>query len=163
MTKKDILIVSILAALIAFILWVTLFSRIGSYTRNFYPLLSSYKAILRGSSNALYENFCNIILFVPVGIVLALFLRLDIKWSIIIGFILSLGIECCQWIFWLGSFEIDDLIHNTIGSGLGAAIFSRSAIGKNLKLENRKKSLIALLILITIILFFAIEYQGLKD
>ena len=162
MTKKNIFIVSILAVLIAFILWVTLFSRIGSYTREFYPPFSSYKAILSGSSNALYENICNIILFVPIGMAVALFFRIDIKSSLIIGFILSLGIECCQWFFWLGSFEIDDLIHNTIGSGLGAALLSRTTIWEKLKLENCKKSFIALLILIAIISFSAIGYQGLK-
>ena len=162
MTKKSIITVVILAVMIAFIPWVTIISRIGTYTHHFYPPFSSYEAIIGGSTNAIYENFCNVVLFIPFGVALALFFRIDIKWSLLIGFAISLMIELCQWVFWLGSFEVDDLIHNSLGTGIGAVLLNRTFIGEKIKLENRKKSLIVLLIFIAFISSFAVGYQGLR-
>lgn len=162
MTKKNVLTVGILAVMIAFIPWMTIISRIGTYAHHFYPPFSSYKAIISGSTNALYENFCNIVLFIPFGVALALLFRIDIKKSLIIGFSISLIIECCQWFFWLGSFEVDDLIHNTLGTGIGVVLLDRTFIGEKIKLENRNKSFVALLILIALISSVAVGYQGVR-
>jgi len=43
---QNSLILIILAASIALILWLTLFSRLGSYSRHFLPPLWSYRAIM---------------------------------------------------------------------------------------------------------------------
>ncbi len=159
--KNTIVIVS-LSASIAIVLWLTLFSRIGTESHSFYPPLWSYRAILNGNSRALLENIGNIVLFIPIGIALALILRLGVKQSILVGCALSLIIESCQWFFWLGTFEVDDLIHNTIGTGLGAAIINRATVGKKFALENKKRSLVALVILTALILTFGFVYQGLR-
>lgn len=155
-------LVILLAVAIVAILWVTLFSRLGTDARHFYPPLWSYRAILRGSGKALLENIGNIVLFIPVGIIAALFLKLNIKRSLLIGFTISLIIESCQWVFWLGSFEIDDLIHNTIGTGIGAVLVVHSSIGEKIKLGNRKKSLAALVLLTILIISSGFTYHGLR-
>lgn len=160
--KQNAIVIVLLAVSIAFILWLTLFSRMGKDSRSFYPPFWSYRAILNGSVEVLIENIGNIVLFIPIGIILALILRLGVKQSILVGFALSLIIESCQWFFWLGTFEVDDLIHNTIGTGLGAAIINRATGGKKLALVNKKRSLVALVILTALILTFGFVYQGLR-
>lgn len=164
MTKrwKNALVITSLAVSFALLLWLTLFSRLGSESRHFYPSFWSYRAILRGSVKALLEDVGNIVLFIPIGATIALFFGLDVKRSLLIGFGLSLLIESCQWIFWLGSFEIDDLFHNTIGSGIGAIFVAHTPFGERLKIGNRSKSLIALISLVVLIIFLTFAYQGLK-
>ena len=157
-----ILLLLILAGLLSLILWLTLFSRLGSDSRNFYPPFWSYRAILNGSTEALFEDVGNIILFIPIGVVLALLLGLRTRTALIVGFSFSLLIECCQWFFWLGSFEIDDLIHNIIGAGIGAEIINRITFRKILTPESRKKSLASLLILTLIIVSLGFVYKGVK-
>lgn len=85
-----------------------------------------------------------------------------LRTALIVGFSLSLIIESCQWGFWLGSFEIDDLIHNTIGTGIGVSIANLTAVGMLFSQENRKKSLAILVVLTTVIVSFGFAYQGLK-
>lgn len=108
------------------------------------------------------ENIGNIVLFIPVGIVVAILLRMDVKRSLLIGFTISLVIECCQWLFWLGSFEFDDLLHNTIGAGIGAAFIVRTCLGEKLKPRIRKKSLIGFLCLLAFIISSGLCYQSLR-
>lgn len=159
---RNVLVIASLAVSIALILWITLFSRLGSDSSHFYPPFWSYRAILNGSEKALLEDIGNVILFIPIGVLIALFFRLDVKRCLLIGFSLSLLIESCQWFLWLGSFEIDDLLHNTIGAGVGSALVTRTVLGTKLKLKNRKKSLFALLCLIVLIISSGFAYQGLK-
>lgn len=156
------LIIVILAVSIAIILWLTLFSRLGSDSRHFYPPFWSYRAILNGSGKAFLENIGNIILFIPIGVAIALVLGCSVQQTLIIGFAISLIIESCQWIFWIGSFEIDDLLHNTIGAGIGAVLVNRTALGTLIKPENRKKSLAVFLLLLVLIISSGFSYQGLK-
>ena len=155
-------VIGTLAVSVALILWLTLFSRLGSDSRHFYPPFWSYRAILNGDSRALLENIGNIVLFIPIGVAIALLLGCSVKKSCLLGFTLSLIIESCQWIFWLGSFEIDDLMHNTIGAGIGAVLVNRTVLGMALQLENRKKSIVALLLLMALIILSGFAYQGLK-
>ena len=164
MTKKwqNALVVGFLAVSIAFILWLTLFSRLGSYTRHFYLPFSSYKAVFSGSVKALFENIENIILFIPVGVLFSLFFNKKIRLCIILGFALSLVIECFQWFFWLGAFEIDDLIHNTIGAVIGTILVMRTPLGLKLKLIDRKKSFISLVCVIILFISSVLGYYGLK-
>ena len=164
MSKKwlNAFILLILAMSLALILWVTLFSRIGSDSRHFYPPFWSYKAILKGSGKALLENLENIVLFIPIGLALALVLRLGTKQSLLVGLIISLMIESSQWFFWLGSFEIDDLIHNSIGAGIGAALVNKTALGEIIRLTRGKKGLLSLLIVTGIIIAAGFGYQGLR-
>lgn len=141
------------------ILWITLFSRIGSDSRNFYPPFWSYRAIINGSGKALYEVVGNIILFFPVGVIAGLILGLSTWHTMFMGFSISLLIESLQWFFWLGSFEIDDLIHNTIGAMIGAFIFSKTQI--HFFRDNRKRNIIVVCGLVALFLSILLLYQNL--
>lgn len=145
------------------ILWITLFSRLGSDSRHFYPPLWSYRAIVNGSGKALYEVVGNILLFIPVGVIAGLVLRLKVWQVAVISFAVSLVIESCQWFFWLGSFEIDDLLHNTLGAVIGVALVEKTHIGEMIDFHNRKKSGMVLLLLIILIIFTSFGYKGIKN
>ncbi len=58
----------------------------------------------------------NILLFVPLGFLIG-------GWKgLLVGFLLSCGIETAQYIFYLGYCELDDVLNNTIGAGIGAGL-----------------------------------------
>ena len=59
----------------------------------------------------------NILLFIPLGF--ALFQNNRERWKIIIPFLISLTVETIQYYTRLGTFEVDDLICNTLGGLLG--------------------------------------------
>ena len=166
MTKrwKNSFALVFLAASIALVLWFTLFSRIGSDTRNAYPPLWSYRAIASGSQRILFEVIGNVLLFTPIGIVAVLILHFSIWQTIAMGFSISLLIECSQWIFWLGAFEIDDLLHNTVGAVLGAALVKKIGLDEKIRFsaENKGKQLVAILTTVVILLPIPFAFQGIN-
>lgn len=159
------ILIALLASGIAAILWLTVFSRLGTDTRHFYPPFWSYGAIIQGRRAVLFQNIGNILLFMPIGVIAALFLQVGVKKSLLVGLLLSLFIECCQWLFWLGAFEFDDLLHNTVGTAIGTFLVKRTVAGKWLRqqLGEKKKSLRTLLCLIALFIAFPLGYQGFKN
>ena len=63
----------------------------------------------------------NVAGFMPFGFFLPIVSRRGRKWynTFILGFFLSLCIEITQLVFKVGSFDVDDLLLNTIGGILG--------------------------------------------
>lgn len=115
--KKEYIFCILFGAYIAVVLWITLFSRLGTEKRSFLLPFYSYKRIVAGEWRPLLENIGNVALFIPLGIALKWVGVRDVKRA---GFFASLLIETLQLIFALGTFECDDLIHNTIGAVIGA-------------------------------------------
>ena len=97
------------------------------------PLYSYYEAIC-GNYHLLLENFLNVLLFVPIGILFYLSQK-DKNTTIPILFSmgLSITIEISQFIWTKGFCEIDDVIHNTLGCFLG---YSLCMIVLNMNLKN---------------------------
>ena len=145
---------------IAIVLWVTLISRIGTNSRDILLPFWSYKAIFNGNRAILLENFGNILLFLPVGLAIAFFSKLTVKESLFVGFSLSLLIEISQYYFCLGSFEFDDLFHNTLGSCVGAVLVIKLNLRKTFGLGNRIKSLVVLVSLDVLIISSIVGYNG---
>ena len=76
------------------------------------------------------QILANILMFFPLGLLLSLSTG---WWSILIGFAFSLIIELSQLVFCCGFSELDDVVHNTIGAGIGAAFYyfiHRSIVNK---------------------------------
>ena len=115
--KKDYIFCSLFGAYIAAVLWITLFSRIGEGYRRFLLPFHSYVEILKGNRQFLLENIGNVVLFIPLGVALKWSGVKDVKKA---GLLASLLIEVLQFTFALGTFECDDLIHNTLGAVIGA-------------------------------------------
>lgn len=70
----------------------------------------------------IYLFIGNIIWFIPAGFILPL-LGMKKRYVIISGFALSFIIEVLQFLFDVGFTELDDLILNTVGSGIGIMLF----------------------------------------
>lgn len=85
--------------------------------------------ICKGEWRPLLENIGNVVLFIPLGVALQSIGVRDVKKS---GFLASLLIEILQFTFALGTFECDDLIHNTLGAVIGA--WGVGKIGGNIRL-----------------------------
>lgn len=134
--NRSILLPIVFAFSIGLILWITLFSRIGTDSRGFYPPLWSYRVVLSGNRRVLLETIGNIILFIPLGLLLPLFIRMKKCQAVLAGACLALLIESLQWLFHLGSFEIDDVINNTVGVYLGVTSFDLFIIGKGNKFRQ---------------------------
>lgn len=114
--KKEFIFSILFGAYIAAVLWITLFSRIGEGYRGFLLPFHSYVEILKGGWRPLLENIGNVVLFIPLGFALKCSGMKDVKKA---GFLASLTIEVLQFTFALGTFECDDLIHNTLGAVIG--------------------------------------------
>ena len=94
-------------------------------TTNFVP----FETIMRYINYAQYFNMNliivnllgNLLIFTPMGFLLPLLARRFRRvWPILfVGFFSSLAVETIQFIFRVGSSDIDDLILNTVGAWLG--------------------------------------------
>lgn len=115
--KKEYIFCALFGAYIAAVLWITLLSRIGEGYREFLLPFHSYMEIWSGSWTFLLENIGNIVLFIPLGVAMKRCGVRDVKIS---GFLASLAVEIIQYTFALGTFECDDLIHNTLGVIIGS-------------------------------------------
>lgn len=81
----------------------------------------------------------NVFLFMPLGACLVVMgqnsrrVRFGRGGTILLGMMLSLGIEIAQYIFSLGFSDVDDLVFNTLGASLGAFLVSRSSAKAQLR------------------------------
>ena len=113
------------------VLWMTMLSRSGGGTYRFslIPLHTYWRVISGENQELLRSAFMNVALFYPAGLLLASLM--PEKWSFRKGLIctglvlalLSLTIELGQYVWQLGNAEIDDVLHNTLGAGVGCAAF----------------------------------------
>lgn len=76
-----------------------------------------FKGLFWETQNGMWSDiWLNILLFIPLGLLIG-------GWKgVLIGFLLSCGIELFQYFGRLGYCELDDVLHNTIGAGIGALI-----------------------------------------
>ena len=112
------------------VLWPTILSREpGSYESSWTPL-QSYWLLFSGGNPEIYRSgFMNAVLFYPGGLLLAGLLprhgsyRRRMICAVICFGLFSLSIELCQHFLQLGTAEIDDVLHNTLGAAAGFAAF----------------------------------------
>ena len=101
----------------------------GFRSINLIPLTSIIefvKIILEGNFTRGFNNIIgNIFIFAPLGYFLPLLFNKcnRIKTVILVGFIVSFLFESCQYLFYLGSADIDDIILNLIGTVIGYAFY----------------------------------------
>ena len=137
--KKDYIFCILFGAYIAAVLWITLFGRFGDGYRGFLLPFHSYVEICKGEWRPLLENIGNVFLFIPLGVALKCSGVRDVKKT---GFLVSLLIEVLQFTFALGTFECDDLIHNTLGAVIGTWCVGK--IGGEIRLGGQMRKVILL-------------------
>ena len=128
LTKKDWYsffqntLLCLLLGYISFVLCITLLFREGSCDVRFFiqPFWSYH--VLNYKSMA--QLVLNVLLFVPLGGLSAAVMRRT-KWFVLAGYAccFSLMIEVVQLVSRRGVFNIDDIIHNTIGFVFGYCLF----------------------------------------
>lgn len=84
-----------------------------------FRLFHSYKLLIEGNSIFVYQIVGNLILFVPIGMLLSLCDKIKLYQGILVGIAMSVTIEGLQLLLRCGTFELDDLFHNTLGLYLG--------------------------------------------
>ena len=88
--------------------------------------LVSYVRVLQGKSMGLLAQIIlNIIIFIPMGILLPWCLKVceRYRYTLAIVFFISISIEVLQGVTQIGSFEIDDVINNLMGTGIGVMLY----------------------------------------
>lgn len=110
---------------IIIILSSTIFCRFTMPFRelDFFPFHCFINWIENGVCKGYWELVMNVLLFVPLGFLIALGKqKLHFRHVVYIGMSLSIIIETSQYIFAKGISQIDDIINNTIGCIIGYVI-----------------------------------------
>lgn len=120
-----VLIVAALSLWAVAVLYVTVLSRDSGAHGVFHLIpLHSYREVLAtGNREILRSSFMNGLLFFPAGLLGAVLLprkRRSILRLILAAALFSLAIELLQFRLSLGNTEMDDILHNTMGTLLGA-------------------------------------------
>ena len=109
---------------IAFVLTITILERTpGREMRYNLELFWTVRAIIDGRRALIIEIFWNIVLFVPIGLTVVVILRRHPMVSVMVGALLSTGIEVAQLLTHRGLFEFDDILYNTMGAAIGLLIY----------------------------------------
>ena len=122
---------------LAFVLTITIIERTPAKEMKYnLELFWTVREIFSGRRELISEIFWNIVLFVPIGVFTSFVLpvqsshsRWRSTWTVILlGFLLSIGIEVTQLLTHRGLFEFDDIFYNTLGTAVGVVIYLRFAI-----------------------------------
>ena len=141
----DILTLIVLLLYVYLLLSITLVDRanLSNTEVSLVPLYSYYGILTKGWNGEGYyiaqSLLGNVILFLPVGILLYEPLkkvRAKLVVVLIISLLLSLCIETVQYVCGLGTFEIDDLIHNTLGGVFGVLLAESTVLFKHFNKES---------------------------
>lgn len=124
-----VLFILYLIALTYLMFFAESFGRTGTDQTHYAYNLELFKEIKRfynyrdqlGMEAVLLNLGGNVVGFMPFGFILPIVSRRGRRWynTFMLGFGLSLCIETTQLIFKVGSFDVDDLLLNTIGGILG--------------------------------------------
>ncbi|MFJ5964114.1 VanZ family protein [Bacillus sp. NPDC093026] len=100
---------------------------------NFIPFKTIIVTLELGLTSFIKQIIGNVILFIPLGFILPiLFSFYQLRKVIYIGFLVSLSIELIQFVLDLivgynyRSFDVDDIITNTLGTLIGVIIYKYS-------------------------------------
>ena len=137
-TVQAVLFGGIMALSLAGILALTLCgrewdSRMGSRF-SFIPFWSYWRTFTQGDEGLGIQIVNNILLFIPFGFALPLnFARFEkLRYTILAAALLSLAVELIQGFTGLGLCEIDDVMGNTLGAGIGGWLwYYCSKLNKN--------------------------------
>ncbi len=84
----------------------------------------SYQAIWEGDEQLSIQAIMNVFAFVPVGFLLTFSFQ-KIRWwgVLLVGILISFGIEILQLLLHRGFAEFDDIFHNTLGCLAGFGLY----------------------------------------
>lgn len=122
-----------LAALAYFLFFAEMLGRTGYETETVRMNTVLLKEIHRywtyreqiGMQMFLLNTVGNVLAFMPLGFFLPVIrgTRRGFFLVLLAGFMFSVCVECCQLLFAVGSFDVDDMLLNTIGTAVGYFVF----------------------------------------
>ncbi|MCM1044729.1 MAG: VanZ family protein [Candidatus Gastranaerophilales bacterium] len=141
------------------VLGATLFSRENTrFNDKIAPLFYSYRAAWVYFSNSAWRNIIlNFCMFIPFGFLLPLGIkRLRKFWTIYLaGFGFSLLIESTQLFLGCGTFELDDIMGNTVGAMIGYGLFAIAFFLVSKSKKEHQNAIPVILLQTPLILTFA--------
>ena len=80
----------------------------------------------------------NVAAFMPFGFILPVISRRSRRWynTVMFGFLFSLTLETLQLVFRVGSFDVDDMVLNTLGASLG---FVSYRVTQRIRIKMRRR------------------------
>lgn len=159
-TARQVIATFLILAWFVVVMVLTTFSRGANYEGwvNF-QLFSGYvNAWNQWSLQEWQLIIFNMLMFAPLGFLLPLLGQTTRRFSpvLLLSLLITLGIECIQMLSRRGIFELDDILHNTLGSMAG--YFVMSAILDTA--ERRKLAVRSVWKALSIPLFFALLFSG---
>lgn len=110
-----------------FLLYITIIGRytFDDYRERLIPFESYRQYFTTGNISELKGIILNILIFIPFGFLIAKLFRNRKSANIAFcsGFFLTVAIESLQYITHTGTFETDDIIHNSIGTMIGCLLW----------------------------------------
>ncbi|MCP1102637.1 glycopeptide antibiotics resistance protein [Aequitasia blattaphilus] len=126
-----VLFILYVSFIIYFLLFSDLYGRVHTdgYSYNFIPLKEIKRFWIYRNELGFYATFTNlagnILIFLPFGFFLPMASRYrSFLITLLYSFLLSLCIETLQLLTMIGSFDVDDLMLNTLGGMLGYLIYA---------------------------------------
>lgn len=82
----------------------------------------------------------NAVGFMPFGFFLPIVSRRSRRWynTVLFGFSFSLAIEITQLVWKVGSFDVDDILLNTIGAALGFIVYRKVQRYRRRKMDGKR-------------------------
>lgn len=126
LNKRKIIHCVFLISYCFFILWITVLNRNTTVSKYELGLFWGLRKFLNNEPNG-YTVFVqyinNILFFIPFGFLFCESFGLKLKQILIAGLIASACVEITQYITARGLTEIDDVISNTAGTGIGFLVW----------------------------------------
>lgn len=133
----------------------------------YYMPFAGFTYLFQGGYNffSICENYIgNLVLFIPLGIIINYYSKkANYKKSLLYGALLSISFEIIQYIFAIGTSDINDVIMNSCGALIGCFIYKMIIRKNDDKIDSiRNISIFILgLIIISITFIFAVIcYEG---
>ncbi len=107
---------------IALIIILTLFRNPSAEAKhlNLQPFWSYHQF---DQADVRWQVYLNVFLFIPFGFLFSYTFNTGLAVTVIAGLLLSAGIEATQFFFSLGLCEVDDVLHNSLGTLIGYFYF----------------------------------------
>ncbi len=106
------------------------FTVLGRYSKSYYryetEIFAAYRQYFEtADKNVLIMIIINLLMMIPISFLLCMVIKSKCKylWVMLISVSLSLLIEVLQLVTRCGTFEVDDLINNTVSTVLGILIY----------------------------------------
>ena len=135
-TRRDLIFGAVVSAYVTAVLSITILGRGNVDVREPESFFDSLARLFSRTSDAGYDVFFNIVLFMPLGFLLSY--RLRLPWVCLVSAACTLAIETSQYLFSKGSFQATDVIANTLGGVAGVGVFH---LVQHMKRELARKKL----------------------